>query len=116
MSGLALLIARLGANVQGTDSTKSAVTSSLVQSGIKVTFLQDGSAIPESTDLIVHSAAIPQDHPEILVADEMNIPIVSYAQMLGLVQSRHTSICVAGTHGNSTTGFNSQFYFAPRTT
>ena len=103
MSGLALLIARLGANVQGTDSTKSAVTSSLVQSGIKVTFLQDGSSIPESTDLIVHSAAIPQDHPEILVADEMNIPIVSYAQMLGLVQSRHTSICVAGTHGKSTT-------------
>ncbi len=103
MSGLALLITRLGAHVQGTDSTESAVTSALSQAGICVSFLQDGSCIPEDADLIVHSAAIPPDHPEIIAADELNIPIVSYSQMLGLVQSQHTSVCVAGTHGKSTT-------------
>ncbi len=103
MSGLARLIARLGAQVQGTDSTETQVTAALIQDGMPVSFLQDGSSIDPRTDLIVHSAAIPQDHPELLLAEECAIPIVSYAQMLGLVQSHHTGVCLAGTHGKSTT-------------
>jgi UDP-N-acetylmuramate--alanine ligase len=103
MSGLALLIARLGAKVQGTDSTESAVTSALMQEGIEISFVQDGSSIPESIDLIVHSAAIPPSHRELIAGDERNIPIISYAQMLGIVQSQKTSVCIAGTHGKSTT-------------
>ncbi|MBC8201350.1 MAG: UDP-N-acetylmuramate--L-alanine ligase [Planctomycetes bacterium] len=103
MSGLALLIARLGANVQGTDSTESEVTKSLLQEGIEVSYVQDGSAISENVDLVVHSAAIPPDHPEMNESDERNIPIISYAQMLGIVQKEKTSVCVAGTHGKSTT-------------
>jgi len=103
MSGLAMLIERLGAHVQGTDSTESAVTLALQQNGIQVSYTQDGSSILEEVDLVVHSAAIPPDHLEIVAADERNIPIVSYAQMLGMVQSQHTSVCVAGTHGKSTT-------------
>ena len=103
MSGLALLIARRGAIVQGTDSNESAVTQALTRDGIEVSFEQDGSFIPPQVDLIVHSAAIPPDHPEIIAGDARNIPIVSYSQMLGLVQSQHTSVCIAGTHGKSTT-------------
>ena len=103
MSGLARLITQLGAIVRGTDSTKSQVATSLIESGIPVSFIQDGTELAPETDLIVHSAAIPTDHPEILLAEELSIPIVSYAQMLGLVQSHHTGVCIAGTHGKSTT-------------
>jgi UDP-N-acetylmuramate--alanine ligase len=103
MSGLAHLITQLGAIVQGTDSNESQVTTALIQSGIPVSYIQDGTELSTETDIIVHSAAIPTDHPEILLAEELAIPIVSYAQMLGLVQSHRTGVCVAGTHGKSTT-------------
>ncbi len=103
MSGLARLIARLGANVQGTDSNNSSVTDSLLQEGIPVSLIQDGSTIDSGIDVIVHSAAIPPDHPEINRGDSLEIPVISYAQMLGLVQTQHTGICIAGTHGKSTT-------------
>ena len=103
MSGLAHLITQLGAIVQGTDSNESQVTTALIQSGIPVSYIQDGTELSPETDIIVHSAAIPTDHPEILLAEELAIPIVSYAQMLGLVQSHRTGVCVAGTHGKSTT-------------
>ena len=103
MSGLARLIDRLGAKVRGTDSTETPVTKTLIADGISVSYTQDGSDLQPCTDLIVHSAAIPADHPEILLGEECAIPIVSYAQMLGLVQSQHTGVCLAGTHGKSTT-------------
>ena len=103
MSGLAMLITRFGARVQGTDSTESSITNTLHKEGMNISYIQDGSSITEEIDLIVYSAAIPPDHPEIVAADECGIPIVSYAQMLGMVQSQHTSVCIAGTHGKSTT-------------
>lgn len=103
MSGLARLLTNLGAEVQGTDVVESLVTDSLTEDGIQVSFQQDGSTLSSDIDLIVHSAAIPPDHPEVCSGDELGIPIVTYAQMLGIVQSHHTGVCIAGTHGKSTT-------------
>ncbi len=103
MSGLARLIDRIGGIVGGTDSTKTSITEALIGDGIPVSYVQDGSMIPDDVQIIVYSAAIPPEHPEIHQGDALGIPIVSYAQMLGVVQSQHTSICIAGTHGKSTT-------------
>ena len=103
MSGLALLLTNLGAHVQGTDSVLTEVTLALEQSGIEVFSAQDGSSIHDEIDIIVHSAAIPPEHPEISKGDEMGIPVTTYAQMLGFVQSHNTGVCIAGTHGKSTT-------------
>ena len=103
MSGLARLLTNLGAEIQGTDVKESQITDSLMKDGIQVSFLQDGSLLSPEIDLLVHSAAIPPEHPEVCRGDELGIPIVTYAQMLGIVQSHHTSVCIAGTHGKSTT-------------
>jgi len=103
MSGLARLLTNLGAEVQGTDIVESHITDSLIEDGIRVSFLQDGSILSSDVDIIVHSAAIPPEHPEVCLADELGIPIVTYAQMLGIVQSHYTGVCIAGTHGKSTT-------------
>ena len=103
MSGLARILTHQGGNVQGTDMVESQITESLVEDGISISFVQDGSMISSKVNLIVHSAAIPQNHPEIRRGDELGIPIVTYAQMLGFVQSKHTGVCIAGTHGKSTT-------------
>jgi len=103
MNGLARLLANLGSDVQGTDAVESPVTEALRNDGIPVSPLQDGSMITQEIHIIVHSAAIPPDHQEIRKGDELGIPILTYAQMLGFVQSQHTGVCIAGTHGKSTT-------------
>ncbi len=103
MSGLARLLTNLCANVQGTDPIESDVTRALRCDGISISSVQDGSTIHENIDIIVHSAAIPPEHPEIARGDELGIPVVTYAQMLGFVQTHNTGVCVAGTHGKSTT-------------
>ena len=79
MSGLAQIIQRLGGTVQGTDAIESAVTESLIRNGIPVSFVQDGSEISSRIDVGVHSAAIPDDHPEMLGSDRIGIPLVSYS-------------------------------------
>ncbi|MBC8309275.1 MAG: UDP-N-acetylmuramate--L-alanine ligase [Phycisphaerales bacterium] len=103
MNGLARLLCNLGSEVVGTDAVNSHVTEALIHDGIPTSILQDGSTITQDIDIIVHSAAVPPDHPEILRGDELGIPVLTYAQMLGFVQSQHTGVCIAGTHGKSTT-------------
>jgi UDP-N-acetylmuramate--alanine ligase len=103
MSGLARLLSQLGAEVAGTDTTQSAITESLISDGIVISFEQDGHSIDPSSAAIVASAAIPEEHPEILVGEQLGIPVLSYAKMLGLVQQSRTAVCFAGTHGKSTT-------------
>ena len=103
MSGLARLLSQLGAEVAGTDTTQSAITEGLISDGIVISFEQDGHSIDPSSAAIVASAAIPEEHPEILVGEELGIPVLSYAKMLGLVQQSRTAVCFAGTHGKSTT-------------
>ncbi|WP_041444942.1 UDP-N-acetylmuramate--L-alanine ligase [Syntrophobotulus glycolicus] len=57
----------------------------------------------ENADMIVASAAYDDHHPEIARAKELNIPIYSYPQFLGLLMSKKCGICISGTHGKTTT-------------
>ena len=54
-------------------------------------------------DLVVHSAAIPPDNPELQRAAELSVPSLSYGEMLGRLMSGKRGLAVAGTHGKSTT-------------
>lgn len=110
MCGLARLMKGAGATVRGSDMSRSTFTDALVRDGYGVAFDQSGlgdGAIPEGTDLVVASAAIKPDHPQVLAAEQMNdgkgIPVLSYAEALGLCMRNHTGVCIAGTHGKSTT-------------
>ena len=103
MSGLARLLSQLGATVWGTDTTPSMTTESLIRDGIEVDYEQNGQCIDPDCSAVVASAAIAAEHPELLKAEDLCIPVLSYAKMLGLVQRSRTSVCIAGTHGKSTT-------------
>ena len=103
MSGLARLLHSLGITCSGSDATPSAVTDALHAEGLSVRTNQDGSALPDTTDLVVTSAAIPADHPERLAAQARGLTVLSYSEALGLVQNDRTAVCIAGTHGKSTT-------------
>ena len=103
MSGLALMIRSRGCTVTGSDAASSSTTDALAAAGIPVHVGGAMPALPEGTDLLVHSAAIPEGHPERRRAAESGIPCISYAQALGLAMEGRTGVSIAGTHGKSTT-------------
>lgn len=102
MSGLARMLRGRGATVSGSDAYCSQFTEALRAEGVHVGFDQSGS-LPESCDLVVASAAIKPDHPQLLEADRRGIPHLNYAEALGRCMLGRTGVCVAGTHGKSTT-------------
>jgi len=103
MSGLARLLMEQGALCRGSDSMPSETTAALANGGIPVSHDQDTGELPEACDLVVASAAIRPDHPELLAAQRRGLPVMSYAEMLGQVQQERTGVSIAGTHGKSTT-------------
>jgi UDP-N-acetylmuramate--alanine ligase len=103
MSGLARLLQARGARVSGSDAAPSPLTEALARDGMAVGFDQASAWLPEDCDLVVASAAIKPDHPQLLEADRRGITHLSYAEALGWSMVGRTGICVAGTHGKSST-------------
>ena len=103
MSGLARMLAARGALCAGSDKVESDLTEALARDGIAVSFDQESGGLPEACDLVVASAAIKPDHPQMLEAVRRGLPVVSYAEALGQLMLGRTGISIAGTHGKSTT-------------
>jgi UDP-N-acetylmuramate--alanine ligase len=103
MSGLAQMLVNFGAKVSGTDREASAVTRKLAELGADVSYTQASDALPPGAEIVVHSAAIKDDHPEMVEARARGVEILKYAQLLGRVMSLKHGIAIAGTHGKSTT-------------
>ncbi|MBX3375777.1 MAG: UDP-N-acetylmuramate--L-alanine ligase [Phycisphaeraceae bacterium] len=107
MAGLARMLKARGAVVSGSDLNPSEATDQLEREGIAVGFDQSRSWLPGheegGCDLVVASAAIKPDHPQMLEAERRGIPTMWYAEALGRCMLGRTAISVAGTHGKSTT-------------
>ncbi|MCZ6835012.1 MAG: UDP-N-acetylmuramate--L-alanine ligase [Planctomycetota bacterium] len=103
MSGLARMLHQSDATCTGSDSVQSELTDALRQNGIPISYEQSAAQFPGQCDMVIASAAIKPDHPELLVAQERGINIVTYSEALGMLQIDRTGICLAGTHGKSTT-------------
>ena len=71
--------------------------------GIDVTMGQKAENI-NGADLIVYSAAIMNDNPELIAAEKSNIPCLERGAMLGYLSGKYqNAVCIAGTHGKTTT-------------
>lgn len=103
MSGLARILKGRGAIVSGSDQEESDLTKALQAAGIDVHFDQSREQLPHDCALVVASAAIRPDHPQWLEAERRGIPVMLYAEALGKCMLGRTAVCVAGTHGKSTT-------------
>ncbi len=103
LSGLARLLAEAGATVSGSDCVASELTAALAAEGIAVSHRQAADTLPADCEIVVASAAVKPEHPELVEARRRGVPVLSYAEALGLVQRRYTAVSVAGTHGKSTT-------------
>ena len=94
--------------VAGYDRTPSELTSQLIVEGVKIHFEDNIAMIPpeflnpEET-LIVYTAAIPDSHTELSYFRAHGFEVVKRAQVLGVITNPTKSICVAGTHGKTTT-------------
>ena len=103
MSGIAAILYNWGFNVSGSDRTSSINTDKLISMGIKVVIGHDLKDIA-SSDVVIYTAAIKQDDPEILEAKRLNIPTIERADFLGeLTRCFKDTICISGTHGKTTT-------------
>lgn len=103
MNALARLMLCSGSAVSGSDRDESPALHSLKSAGAAVFTGHAAENVPDSADLVVASAAIPADNPEIAAANSRGIRVVKYAQALGLLMSEKTGFAVAGTHGKTTT-------------
>ncbi len=103
MSGLAGLLLRRGTCVSGSDANDAPILHQLSTAGARVTTAQGAQAIPADAEVVVASAAIPSEHPELAEAHCRGLPVVKYAELLGAVMARCDGVAIAGTHGKSTT-------------
>lgn len=103
LSAIAEILLSRGYEVSGSDMKESAETVRLASKGARV-FIGHRAENADEADLLVFSAAVGHDNPEMKRAEERGIPILSRAQMLGLLmQEYENSIAVSGTHGKTTT-------------
>lgn len=104
MSGIAEIASSLGITITGSDMEETYYVKKLLSKGYKINVGHSADNIDTSIDLIVYSAAISMDNPEMIKAKELGIPMMERAEFLGLItKSYNHVICVAGTHGKSTT-------------
>lgn len=103
MSGLAAILLNAGYKVSGSDSKESALTDRLKKSGAEI-YIGHSADNLNDVDVVVYTAAIPSDNPEIVKTKEINALLMDRAEFLGyLLKSHKLNVAVSGTHGKTTT-------------
>lgn len=104
MSALAEIMISRGFTVTGSDSHESKITDHLESLGAKIFYNQVAGNISSDIDVLIYTAAIKQDNPELVKAKELGIPLLTRAEFLGQIMLNYPmAIGVSGTHGKSTT-------------
>lgn len=103
MFPLAQILHSEGYYLTGSDNNETDTLQMVRGMGIPVTLGQRAENI-EGADLIVHTAAIMDDNPELIAARASGIPTVERSVLLGEITARYSdAVCISGTHGKTTT-------------
>lgn len=103
MFPLAQIMLKQGYEVTGSDNNPGDTIEQEREMGMRVTLSQKAENI-QGADLIIYTAAILPDNPELIAAKQGEAPAIERSQLLGLVSSQYNNcIAVAGTHGKTTT-------------
>ena len=108
MSALARYFIHRGLVVAGYDRTPSDLTHQLEKEGMVIHYEENVDEIPQAcrereSCLVVYTPAIPATHKELVFFREHQFEIKKRSQVLGLLTDHHKGLCVAGTHGKTTT-------------
>lgn len=108
MSAIARYFLHKGLPVAGYDKTPSSLTNRLEQEGVQIHYDDNVEEIPaafrhpEST-FVVYTPAIPESHSELTYFRKNGFEVQKRAQVLGTLTKEYKGLCVAGTHGKTTT-------------
>ncbi|MDR2132251.1 MAG: UDP-N-acetylmuramate--L-alanine ligase [Clostridiales Family XIII bacterium] len=103
LSAIAEILLARGFAVSGSDMKESEITDRLIGRGAAIYLGHRGKNI-SGADLIVYSAAVSPENPELALADKLGVETVTRAQALGaLMADYENSVAIAGTHGKTTT-------------
>ena len=108
MSAIARYFIHRGLVVAGYDKTPSALTLQLEREGMLIHYEENIDEIPHAckqpqTCLVIYTPAIPSDHQELQYFRQNGFEVEKRAQVLGTLIREHKGLCVAGTHGKTTT-------------
>ena len=108
MSAIARYFISRGMVVAGYDKTPSDLTRQLEKEGMLIHYEENVDDIPQAcrqkkSSLVIYTPAIPADHKELQYFQEKGFEIQKRAQVLGTLTRKHKGLCVAGTHGKTTT-------------
>jgi len=104
ISAIARMMLLESKEVLGSDIGESEIINELKKLGAKIMLGQGAELVPKDVDLIIYSIAVPKYDPNFFKElQNLNIKILSYPQMLGLVTKDKYTIAVSGTHGKTTT-------------
>ena len=103
LSALARFLNFDGHEVSGSDMKSSLITKALESEGIKVSCPQSAANINDDFDLVIYSAAVTDENPELIEARLKQIRTLSRKEALPIILGDKKNYCVAGAHGKSTT-------------
>ena len=103
MSGLARILNAWGYTVTGSDAAASPLLRELENEGIAVTIGHSATEAAAAADLVIATAAVRPDNPEVASAIAAGRPLVKRARLLGALADARRGVAVAGSHGKSTT-------------
>lgn len=103
MSALARYFNTKGVAVSGYDKTETTLTKQLVSEGIAVHYEDNIELIDKAAELIIYTPAVPKDHRELNYLIEHKYQLVKRSEVLGAITNGSYNICIAGTHGKTTT-------------
>lgn len=108
MSAIARYFIHKGLVVAGYDKTPTSLTRQLEKEGMLIHYEENLDEIPQAcrnknTCLVIYTPAIPANHKELIYFRENGFEIEKRAQVLGRLTQAHKGLCVAGTHGKTST-------------
>ncbi len=103
VSAIARMMLLEGKKVSGSDSAESLITKELRKLGAKIFLGHNADNVADKVDLIVYTPAVDFENPELKKGKKLNIPTLSYPEMLGLISKNKYTIAVSGAHGKTTT-------------
>ncbi len=108
MSAIARYFISRGMVVAGYDKTPSDLTRQLEKEGMLIHYQEDVNEIPHvcrqpQSCLVIYTPAIPEEHKELQYFRQNGFVVQKRAQVLGTLTCQHKGLCVAGTHGKTTT-------------
>lgn len=106
LSGAGRILGSRGHTITGHDREASPFTAALADEGIQVDVGASASGrLPEDAELVVRSAAVGDDDPQVVAARSRGVHVLKYAELIARIAPPGRTLAVAGTHGKTTTAW-----------